>query len=162
MLSKMCVHHFLCRINRFSDFVHHPNSKELEDKKHDISETGSVSILRWGETPTLLGPLERANLNHQYYFLQFHQMPINEIVKCISEDFNQTGLQCHTRRDRLKSNHSLTLIQISSIILGSVTCWEMKWQEIGGNCIMRSFIICTPRQTQLEWSSQGGSDGLGI
>jgi hypothetical protein len=32
--------------------------------KHDVSETGSVSILRWGETPILLGPLERANLNH--------------------------------------------------------------------------------------------------
>jgi hypothetical protein len=33
-------------------------------------------------------------------------------------------------------------------------CWgeyldwkEMKWREIGGNCIMRSFITCTPRQT---------------
>jgi hypothetical protein len=32
--------------------------------KHYVLETGSVSILRWGETPTLLGPLERANLNH--------------------------------------------------------------------------------------------------
>jgi hypothetical protein len=37
-----------------------------ETRKHDISETGSISILRWrGEkTPTQLGPLERANLNH--------------------------------------------------------------------------------------------------
>jgi hypothetical protein len=34
------------RINRFSDFVHRPDSKELEDKKHHVSETGSVSILR--------------------------------------------------------------------------------------------------------------------
>jgi hypothetical protein len=33
-------------------------------KKHNVSETGSVSVLRWGKTPTLLGPLERANLNH--------------------------------------------------------------------------------------------------
>jgi hypothetical protein len=34
--------------------------------KHDVSEIGSVSVLRWkGEkTPTQLGPLERANLNH--------------------------------------------------------------------------------------------------
>jgi hypothetical protein len=31
--------------------------------KHDVSETGSVSALRWGKTPILLGPLERANLN---------------------------------------------------------------------------------------------------
>jgi hypothetical protein len=32
-------------------------------KKHNVSETGSVSVLRWGKIPTLLGPLERANLN---------------------------------------------------------------------------------------------------
>jgi hypothetical protein len=51
------------RINGFLDFVHHPDSKGLEDK-NDVSETGSVSVLRWGETPSLLGPLERANLNH--------------------------------------------------------------------------------------------------
>jgi hypothetical protein len=29
----------LYRINWFSDFVHHPDSKELEDRKHDVSET---------------------------------------------------------------------------------------------------------------------------
>jgi hypothetical protein len=34
------------RINGFSDFVHRPDSKELEDEKHDVSETGSVSVLR--------------------------------------------------------------------------------------------------------------------
>jgi hypothetical protein len=32
-------------------------------KKHNVSETGSVSVLRWEKTPTQLGPLERANLN---------------------------------------------------------------------------------------------------
>jgi hypothetical protein len=34
-------------------------------RKLNFSYTGSVSIARWGEweTPTLLGPLERANLN---------------------------------------------------------------------------------------------------
>jgi hypothetical protein len=38
----------------------------LENRKHDVSETGSVSVLRLGRgnTPTQLGPLERANLNH--------------------------------------------------------------------------------------------------
>jgi hypothetical protein len=40
-----------------------PSSGILETRKHSISETGSVSVLRWGgKTPTLLGPLERANL----------------------------------------------------------------------------------------------------
>jgi hypothetical protein len=52
------------RITGFSDFVHRPDSKYELEEKHDISETGSVSALRWGETPTLLGPLERANLDH--------------------------------------------------------------------------------------------------
>jgi hypothetical protein len=36
----------------------------LETRKRNVSETGSVSVLRWGggKTPTQLGPLERANL----------------------------------------------------------------------------------------------------
>jgi hypothetical protein len=38
----------------------------IEDKNHNVSETGSVSILRWmgQDKPTQLGPLERASLNH--------------------------------------------------------------------------------------------------
>jgi hypothetical protein len=44
------------RINGFSDFVHRRHFKELEDIKNTTF---------WdGETPTLLGPLQRANLNH--------------------------------------------------------------------------------------------------
>jgi hypothetical protein len=43
-----------------------PSSGILETWKQDVSETGSVSVLRWeGEkTPTQLDHLERANLNH--------------------------------------------------------------------------------------------------
>jgi hypothetical protein len=42
-------------------------------REHDVSETGSVSVLRWmGQgRPTQLGPLERANLNH-WRCLLFH------------------------------------------------------------------------------------------
>jgi hypothetical protein len=39
----------------------------VEDKKsHNVSETGSVSVLRWmrQDKPTHLGPLERSSLNH--------------------------------------------------------------------------------------------------
>jgi hypothetical protein len=39
----------------------------VEDKKsYNVSETGSVSVLRWmgQDKPTQLGPLERASLNH--------------------------------------------------------------------------------------------------
>jgi hypothetical protein len=52
-----------------------PSSVILETRKNDISETGSVSVLRWrGEKiPTHLGPLERVNLNHDwnYHFWMF-------------------------------------------------------------------------------------------
>jgi hypothetical protein len=33
-------------------------------RKHEVSETGSVSVLRCGKKPILLGPLERASPNH--------------------------------------------------------------------------------------------------
>jgi hypothetical protein len=51
------------RITGFSEFC--PSSGILETRKHNVSETGSVSVLSWGgETPTLLGLVERANHNH--------------------------------------------------------------------------------------------------
>jgi hypothetical protein len=42
-----------------------PSSGVLDNRKHDVSEIGSVSVLGYGgKTPTLLGLLERANLDH--------------------------------------------------------------------------------------------------
>jgi hypothetical protein len=42
-----------------------PSSGILETRKHNVLETGFVSVLRWGgNTSTQLGPLESANLNH--------------------------------------------------------------------------------------------------
>jgi hypothetical protein len=38
--------------------------KDITKEEHDVSETGSVSVLTWGKIPTLWGPLERASLNH--------------------------------------------------------------------------------------------------
>jgi hypothetical protein len=41
-----------------------PSSGILGNAKYDVSETGCVSLIRWGgKTPLQLGPLERANLN---------------------------------------------------------------------------------------------------
>jgi hypothetical protein len=41
-----------------------PSSGIIQTREPNVSETGSVSVLRWGrETPTLLGPLERAIFN---------------------------------------------------------------------------------------------------
>jgi hypothetical protein len=43
-----------------------PSPRILKTRKH-VLETGSVSVLRrWEEEPTLLGPLERAKLNHLF------------------------------------------------------------------------------------------------
>jgi hypothetical protein len=47
-------------------------------KEHNVSETGSSPALRWKgtETHTLLGPFERANLNHwTVYIWWFIQEP---------------------------------------------------------------------------------------
>jgi hypothetical protein len=40
----------------------YPSSNILETRKHNVSETGSISVLRWGADT--LCPLQRANLNH--------------------------------------------------------------------------------------------------
>jgi hypothetical protein len=45
------------------DIVH--RLEFLITRRHNVSKSGSVSVSGEGkETPTLLGPLERANLNH--------------------------------------------------------------------------------------------------
>jgi hypothetical protein len=41
-----------------------PSSGIPETRKHNVSETGAHSVLRWGETPILFGLLERVNLSH--------------------------------------------------------------------------------------------------
>jgi hypothetical protein len=41
------------------------SSSILENRKHDVSESGSVSVLMWGgEDIYSVGPLKRADLNH--------------------------------------------------------------------------------------------------
>jgi hypothetical protein len=47
-------------------------------KDHNVSETGSVSVLRWmGQgIPTQLGPSERATLNH----LRMETNPVSETL----------------------------------------------------------------------------------
>jgi hypothetical protein len=41
-----------------------PSFAFLKTIENDVSETGSVCVLRRGQTSTLRHPLERANLNH--------------------------------------------------------------------------------------------------
>jgi hypothetical protein len=46
LVSLHNEHSISYKINGFSDVVHRPDSKVLEDKKHDVSETGPVSVVR--------------------------------------------------------------------------------------------------------------------
>jgi hypothetical protein len=48
--------------------VHRPVFKKLEN---NVSEIGSVSVLRWGETPNLLGVIEKPDMNHQTTYVRF-------------------------------------------------------------------------------------------
>jgi hypothetical protein len=56
-----------------------PSFGILETRKHDVSETGSVSVFRWrGKTSTQLGSLERANLNQsvEYRTMEKSKNPV--------------------------------------------------------------------------------------
>jgi hypothetical protein len=58
------------RVTGILDFF--PSFGILGNRGHDVSETRSVSVFRWErKTPTQFGPLERANLNHIYIFMQY-------------------------------------------------------------------------------------------
>jgi hypothetical protein len=62
-------------------FFTFPSSGILETRKHDVSETGSVSVLRWkgGEDTYSVGPLWKANLNHWTPFhLRIETDPVSE------------------------------------------------------------------------------------
>jgi hypothetical protein len=41
-----------------------PSSSVVKTREHNVSETGSVSVLKWIGDTSLLGPLETVNLNH--------------------------------------------------------------------------------------------------
>jgi hypothetical protein len=64
---------FETRINNFivhnywASFGLYPSFGIYKTKNHKVSETRSVSVLRWmgQDKPTQLGPLERASLNHR-------------------------------------------------------------------------------------------------
>jgi hypothetical protein len=56
----------VCNSQRYWGFGLYPSSWLLKEatEQHDVSETGCVSVHRWGEKHILLDPLERASLNH--------------------------------------------------------------------------------------------------
>jgi hypothetical protein len=53
---------------------------------------------------------------------------------------------CETWCLTLREEHRLRVFE-NRVLRKIFGLREIKWQEIGGNCITRSFITCTPRQT---------------
>jgi hypothetical protein len=94
-----------------------PSSGILENRKDDVSETGSVSLLRWrGEkTPSQLGPLEKANLNHWLSSGRWTKSK-NPVILCV----------IHHRQNTLES---------ANIILG---CQPMRISHLTNLFITRS------------------------
>jgi hypothetical protein len=54
----------------WAGFGLYPSSCKWKTKDHNVSVTGSVSVLRWmgQDKPIQLGPLEKASLNQSIYF----------------------------------------------------------------------------------------------
>jgi hypothetical protein len=48
----------------FSDSIHRPGIKKQTKGNTNVSETGSVPVLKCGKKHILLGPLERASPSH--------------------------------------------------------------------------------------------------
>jgi hypothetical protein len=77
------------RDNGFSDLIHRPVIKKQTKEKHNVSETGSVSVLRWGKKHILLGPLD-----HVVFFLSlfFNTRSMDKVWKSnISESYTPSS-----------------------------------------------------------------------
>jgi hypothetical protein len=81
-----------------------PLSSILSTRTHNVSETGSVSVLRPGEGDTLLGPLERTNLNQAHF--PEHSEPCDDVQKRSNSECCQNAICLHakaTRSERCKA-----------------------------------------------------------
>jgi hypothetical protein len=74
-----------------------PSSGILKSTEHNVSETVSVSVLRWGrKTPTLLGPLERANLNHWTYTAGHYLLIVSVPLVWVPAIYSYNNSKCGT------------------------------------------------------------------
>jgi hypothetical protein len=91
---------------------------------HQICSVGSISVSIY-EVPGLKPWLER-------------QLFLSDVFRGWSQSLKVNVGKVHQLvYDRLLPHPFQFIIHLSSYLM---------WREIGGNCIMRSFITCTPRQ----------------
>jgi hypothetical protein len=102
------------RITGLADFVHRPDSKQLEEK-HYVSETVSVSVLRWGKTPTLLGSLERVSETSCFSsnYLEYQTMdkvrkPSNSVIHHRQNPIESTWIVLYTKKWHLVVRQKFT------------------------------------------------------
>jgi hypothetical protein len=61
-----------------------PSSDIVDTRKHNVSETGSVSVLRWGGGGTYIVGSLRANLNHWITSIRFTtaiELPVTTLIR---------------------------------------------------------------------------------
>jgi hypothetical protein len=109
--------------------------KKKKTRERNVSETGSVSVIRRGETYTLYGPLERVNLSHS---INQPQGP-NRVSYSSPEDANRSSFRkvvfsrffntgrwiksknlvilsvIHHRQNRLESTATVQMVQMVQI-----------------------------------------------
>jgi hypothetical protein len=77
--------------------------------------------------------------------LKFSSYTVHMIINKLLIEFNTYRPKVSLSLT-LREEHWLRVFE-NSVLRRIFGPRRMKWREIGGNCITRSFITCTPRQT---------------
>jgi hypothetical protein len=128
----------LCSSYRDTGFSDLSIVRILNKSEKNVSETGSVSVLRWRKTPTVLDPLERASLNHWTASISVCYTPSSEPYSiylysscfdnmCMISDFTYRVAVIGRSRHASTSIHHNTW-KISCWSMGGITLpWRMLW-----------------------------------
>jgi hypothetical protein len=134
-----------CITHRTTEFLIFPSSGILENRKPDVSETGSVSVLRWGwKAPTQLGPLERVNVNHWAMSVRFTTAIYSPETRLIRREIRRkyaiktvirarTGVEPSQQNQGQEHQCSLQGNQLSGC-LPAIT-WERKQIQFPKRCV---------------------------
>jgi hypothetical protein len=111
----------VCNTLNYWGFGLCPSSLILEIRKHSVSETGCVFILRWrGRKPTLFGPLERANLNHWFFvFILLYLILVSVHILQLLQ-VAAWSIRCCRQRTCIHLQRSLVLLLLPGVLLAAV------------------------------------------